>query len=102
MGNSSGRSDVAGCSSASRFTFDALICHPERSEGSLIISARWGSRNGQRCFATLNMTDKTESAPLAPDVEISIEIEHSTLSNKDLAPVPAQRRTWRVASFAAL
>src|ERR1700704_4463559 len=38
----------------------------------------------------------------APDVEVSIEIEHSTLYNKDLAPVPKERRTWRVGSFAAL
>src|SRR5437763_1979640 len=38
----------------------------------------------------------------APDVEVSLEIEHSTLYNKDLAPVPASRRTWRVGSFAAL
>src|ERR1700736_6791654 len=38
----------------------------------------------------------------APDVEISIEIEQSTLYNKDLAPVPQTRRTWRVGSFAAL
>ncbi|MDQ2918617.1 MAG: NCS1 family nucleobase:cation symporter-1 [Verrucomicrobiota bacterium] len=38
----------------------------------------------------------------APDVEVSIEIEHSTLYNKDLAPVPSARRTWRVGSFAAL
>ncbi len=38
----------------------------------------------------------------APDVEVSIEIEHSTLYNNDLAPVPKARRTWRVGSFAAL
>src|SRR5262249_280728 len=38
----------------------------------------------------------------APDVEISLEIEHSTLYNPDLAPVPKARRTWRVGSFAAL
>ena len=38
----------------------------------------------------------------APDVEVSIEIERSTLYNKDLAPVPKARRTWRVGSFAAL
>src|SRR5919202_5146616 len=38
----------------------------------------------------------------APDVEVSMEIEHSTLYNKDLAPVPKERRTWRVGSFAAL
>src|SRR6201990_1538828 len=38
----------------------------------------------------------------APDVEVSIEIEHSTLYNKELAPVPRARRTWRVGSFAAL
>src|SRR4051812_41238893 len=37
-----------------------------------------------------------------PDVEVSIEIEHGTLSNKDLAPVPKARQTWRVGSFAAL
>src|SRR3954451_24960812 len=54
------------------------------------------------------MTDRkdslpgTDTAPLAPDVEVSIEIEHSTLYNKDLAPVPKARRTWRVGSFAAL
>lgn len=39
---------------------------------------------------------------VAPDVDVSIELEHSTLYNKDLAPVPASRRTWRVGSFAAL
>src|SRR6266404_2068992 len=44
----------------------------------------------------------TAATPLAPDVEISIEIEQSTLYNKDLAPVPKARRTWRVGSFAAL
>src|SRR3954466_9229124 len=38
----------------------------------------------------------------APDVEVSIKIEHSTLYNKDLAPVPKARQTWRVGSFAAL
>src|SRR3954454_18687496 len=38
----------------------------------------------------------------APDVEVSLEIEHSSLYNKDLAPVPASRRNWRVGSFAAL
>src|ERR1051326_7776193 len=38
----------------------------------------------------------------APDVEVSIEIEHSTLYNKDLAPVPRAKRTWRIGSFAAL
>src|SRR6476620_107025 len=42
------------------------------------------------------------ATPDAPDVEVSIEIEHSTLYNKDLAPVPRARRTWRVGSFAAL
>ncbi len=40
--------------------------------------------------------------PVAPDVAVSIEIEHSTLYNKDLAPVPRERRSWRVGSFAAL
>src|SRR4051812_46900712 len=49
-----------------------------------------------------NSSFGAETAALAPDVEVSIEIEHSTLSNKDLAPVPRARRTWRVGSFAAL
>lgn len=44
----------------------------------------------------------TSPIGIAPDVEISIEIEQSTLYNKDLAPVPRARRTWRVGSFAAL
>src|ERR1700716_2469097 len=44
----------------------------------------------------------TISSSIAPDVEVSIEIEQSTLYNKDLAPVPKARRTWRVGSFAAL
>src|SRR3979411_1063974 len=44
----------------------------------------------------------TSSESLAPNVEVSIEIEQSTLYNKDLAPVPKARRTWRVGSFAAL
>ncbi|MEY2508950.1 MAG: nucleobase:cation symporter, family [Verrucomicrobiota bacterium] len=44
----------------------------------------------------------TSSIPDAPDVHVSIEIEHSTLYNKDLAPVPRAKRTWRVGSFAAL
>src|SRR6187401_3760709 len=38
----------------------------------------------------------------APDVEVSLEIEQSALYNKDLAPVPPAKRTWRVGSFAAL
>ena len=42
------------------------------------------------------------STHIAPDVDVSIEIEQSTLYNKDLAPVPPARRTWRVGSFAAL
>ena len=42
------------------------------------------------------------TSSIAPDVAISIEIEHSALYNKDLAPVPKARRTWRVGSFAAL
>src|SRR5258708_6947700 len=45
---------------------------------------------------------RTGCMPDAPDVEISIEIEQSTLYNKDLAPVRRTRRTWRVGSFGAL
>jgi NCS1 family nucleobase:cation symporter-1 len=44
----------------------------------------------------------TTPAHDAPDVELSLEIEQSTLWNQDLAPVPKERRTWRVGSFAAL
>ncbi len=50
----------------------------------------------------LEQSPGAPTASLAPDVDVSIEIEHSTLYNKDLAPVPRARRTWRVGSFAAL
>src|SRR5438552_835038 len=39
---------------------------------------------------------------LAPDVDVDIETEHNHLYNKDLAPVPGDRRKWRVGSFASL
>src|SRR5947209_13780815 len=39
---------------------------------------------------------------LAPGVDVDIEIEHNRLCNKDLAPVPGDRRKWRIGSFAAL
>src|SRR6267378_5293261 len=42
------------------------------------------------------------SASLAPDVDLTIELEHNHLYNADLAPVPSDRRKWRVGSFAAL
>jgi nucleobase:cation symporter-1, NCS1 family len=42
------------------------------------------------------------SISLARDVELDIETEHNHLYNKDLAPVPGDRRKWRVGSFAAL
>src|SRR5437764_11079453 len=48
------------------------------------------------------MSRSMTATPDAPDVEVSIEIEHSTLYNADLAPVPAARRKWRLGSFAAL
>src|SRR3989441_2304003 len=44
----------------------------------------------------------TSSSTLAPDVDLTIELEHSSLYNADLAPVPRERRKWRVGSFAAL
>src|SRR2546425_2775629 len=44
----------------------------------------------------------TSSSTLAPDVDLTIELEHSSLYNADLAPVPPERRKWRVGSFAAL
>ncbi len=40
------------------------------------------------------------SISIAPDVDI--ETEHNRLYNADLAPVPGDRRKWRVGSFAAL
>jgi nucleobase:cation symporter-1, NCS1 family len=42
------------------------------------------------------------SVSIAPDVDVDLEIEHNHLYNKDLAPVPGDRRKWRVGSFAAL
>src|SRR5438067_129206 len=44
----------------------------------------------------------TVSSTIAPDVDLTIELEHNHLWNKDLAPVPGDRRKWRVGSFAAL
>ena len=44
----------------------------------------------------------TVSSAIAPDVDLTIETEHNHLYNKDLAPVPGDRRKWRVGSFAAL
>lgn len=50
----------------------------------------------------MSRSETESAAPFAPDVDVALEIEHSRLYNKDLAPVPKARRTWRVASFAAL
>src|SRR5947207_10588289 len=44
----------------------------------------------------------TVSSTIAPDVDLTIELEHNHLYNADLAPVPGDRRKWRVGSFAAL
>jgi NCS1 family nucleobase:cation symporter-1 len=45
---------------------------------------------------------QSSSAFIAPDVEVSIELEHRSLYNADLAPVPGNARKWRIGSFAAL
>src|SRR2546430_16619643 len=42
------------------------------------------------------------SSMLAPDVDLTIELEQSHLYNVDLAPVPRARRKWRLGSYAAL
>ena len=42
----------------------------------------------------------TASPSLAPDVDVDLAQSH--LYNADLAPVPQQRRKWRVGSYAAL
>src|SRR5438270_2185698 len=42
------------------------------------------------------------SVSIAPDVDVDLAIQHNHLYNKDLAPVPGDRRKWRVGSFAAL
>src|SRR5256884_5443360 len=42
------------------------------------------------------------SSAIAPDVDLTIELEHNHLYNADLAPVPGDRRKWRLGSFAAL
>src|SRR3954468_19939220 len=46
----------------------------------------------------------TGSSPIAPDVDPAVfpDLEFSHLYNEDLAPVPRERRKWRVGSFAAL
>src|ERR1700682_3544431 len=44
----------------------------------------------------------TVSTSLAPDVDLTIELEHNHLYNADLAPVPRERRKWKIGSFAAL
>src|ERR1700719_3649812 len=43
-------------------------------------------------------------SPIAPDVDPAVfpDLEYSHLYNEDLAPVPRDRRKWRVGSFAAL
>ncbi len=50
------------------------------------------------------MTPIPDPAHYAPDVDPAVlpDMENSHLYNADLAPVPANRRTWRVGSFAAL
>ena len=53
-------------------------------------------RHDQRFFMS------TVSPSLAPDVDVDLDLAQSRLYNKDLAPVPASRRKWRVGSFAAL
>ena len=50
----------------------------------------------------MSMSTSESASHDAPDVEVSLEIEQSTLYNEDLAPVPPERRTWGVASYAAL
>ncbi len=42
----------------------------------------------------------TVSPSLAPDVDVDLAESH--LSNADLAPVPMERRKWRLGSYAAL
>src|SRR3954468_15862343 len=46
----------------------------------------------------------TGSSPIAPDVDPAVfpDLEFSHLYNEDLAPVPRERRKWRIGSFAAL
>ncbi|MFL6514856.1 MAG: NCS1 family nucleobase:cation symporter-1 [Chthoniobacterales bacterium] len=44
------------------------------------------------------------TSPIAPDVDPAVfpDLEYSHLYNEDLAPVPPEKRKWRVGSFAAL
>ena len=46
----------------------------------------------------------TVSSSIAPDVDPAVlhDVENSHLYNVDLAPVPRERRKWKVGSFAAL
>src|SRR3954469_21024323 len=59
---------------------------------------------GAPCIARSVPFMSSGSTPLAPDVDPDVlpDLADSHLYNADLAPVPAERRKWRVGSFAAL
>ena len=61
---------------------------------SLCCCARWPGAARSAPFMS------TVSPSLAPDVDV--DLAESRLYNADLAPVPLERRKWRVGSFAAL
>src|ERR1043166_9110362 len=95
MENLLARSAVEKCSSASRRISETHA--PDHDHAHDPFETRQ-----TRIRSTIKSMSMTSISSDAPDVEVSIEIEHSTLYNKDLAPVPKARRTWRVGSFAAL
>src|ERR1700757_1320534 len=55
-------------------------------------------------YRTIETSMSGYSSPIAPDVDPAVfpDLEYSHLYNEDLAPVPRERRKWRVGSFAAL
>src|SRR4051812_48713224 len=57
-----------------------------------------------RCGTIDGLSMSTASSSIAPDVDPAVlhDVEDSNLYNIDLAPVPRDRRKWRISSFAAL
>src|SRR4051812_49716682 len=56
-----------------------------------------------RCGTIDGLSMSTASSSIAPDVDPAVlhDVEDSNLYNVDLAPVPRDRRKWRVGGLAA-
>src|SRR4029450_11003283 len=79
-----GENDFHGSLIFSLFTF----CHPERSEGSLIVFGSTAIRtNDQRCFASLNMTGLITKG----DVHVTRGLHHLAVRRDQLDPIDSFR-----------